>query len=230
MINKLVDLMARHVDDAAAVAEFEIQNFVQEHNIPLREDHLRFLMRYGSNSGARLKIFKNYGGDFDFVSFKRVYIENYPEMKVPDGYAYFGSSFMDLSFCIHFESGKIYSYEEEEIYGIVHESINGFLVSCLLGDSDSFEKFFSSVLVERDLDIDYVNNFRLRFEKEKLNELTRYAGESENSIISEYYFADEKTNLPIFANENSKEVKWRNFRYAKSVDFWAGNISFIEIS
>ncbi|MFB9240536.1 hypothetical protein IV454_25215 [Massilia antarctica] len=192
MINKLVDLMARHVDDADPVAEFEIQNFGREHKIPLREDHLHFLMRYGSNSGARLKIFKNYGGDFDFASFKRVYIEDYPEMEVPDGYAYFGTSFMDLSFCIHYESGKIYSYEEGELYGIVHESINGFLMSCLLGDSDSFDKFFSGVLVERDLDIDDVNDFRLKSDKEKLSELTRYAGESENSIISEYYFSDGK--------------------------------------
>ncbi|MCE3602568.1 SMI1/KNR4 family protein [Massilia sp. P8910] len=192
MINKLVDLMAYHVDDAVPVAEVEIQNFARQHKIPLREDHLHFLMRYGSNSGARLKIFKNYGGDFDFASFKRVYIEDYPEMKVPDEYAYFGSSFMDLSFCIHYESGKIYSYEEGEIYGVVHESINGFLMSCLLGDPDSFGKFFSSVLVDRDLNIDDVNNFKLKYEKEKLNELTRYTGESENSTISEYYFSEGK--------------------------------------
>jgi hypothetical protein len=191
MLNKLVDLISRHVEDVAPIDRAEIQDFMQGNSIPLREDHLRFLMRHGSSSGARLKIFKNYGGDFDFVSVKRVYVENYPEMEVPKGYTYFGSSFMDLSYCVHYESGKIYSYEEGEIYGLVHESIDGFLLSCLLGDSGSFENFFSNVLVERDLDINYFNDFLLQHQAKKLYGATRFAGDLNNSTVSEYYFFDD---------------------------------------
>ncbi|CUI03123.1 hypothetical protein [Massilia antarctica] len=90
ILNKLINLLSVYVNDTASVSEEIVRNFAVEQNIPLRDDHLRFLMRFGSQSNRRAEIFRQYGGDFDFETFKWVYLEKEIEMEPPPGTAFSG--------------------------------------------------------------------------------------------------------------------------------------------
>lgn len=130
LLNSLVAVLSSNVDDAVAIESDEILRFAQSHNLSLRLDHLHFLMKFGSPPGKRLSIFKNYGGDFNFEMFCSVYNDSPPEVVAPEGHIYFGSDFVGTSFCIEQSSGKIFVCDEEELFGKVHESIDGFLLNC----------------------------------------------------------------------------------------------------
>lgn len=186
ILNNLVNLLTPFVKDAIPVAESEIRQFAQEHHIFLREDHLRLLMRFSSNHKGRVEIFRSYGGDFDFEQFARVYAENHPDMALPDGYTYFGSSFVGESYCIEHVSGKIYTYDIGERYGMVHESIAGFLLSCFLTDDNS--NAFASRTVRQELDVTTFTKFRLANAHAKISEATRFSeGGTELRPESEFY-------------------------------------------
>jgi hypothetical protein len=191
ILKNLVNLLTLYVEDAKPVAESEILKFAQEHDIFLRDDHLLFLMKFGCEPGGRLEIFKNYEGDFDFETFRKIYLENSPDMELPEGCTYFGSSFMDGAYCIDNESGKIYAFDEGQLFGLVHESINGFLINCLL--IDGYEKAFSNTEVRQSLALEVITEFRSINENGKINEATHY-GEERNRpiIISEFYLIDKK--------------------------------------
>lgn len=187
VLNRLVNLLTLYVKDSIPVAESEIRQFVQQHNIFLRDDHLHFLMKFGyEKPKGRVQIFKNYGGDFDFEQFARVYVESHPDMTVPDGFTYFGSSFVGEAYCIEHQSGKIYTYDIGERDGLVHESIDGFLLSCFL--IKDYEQAFASTTVRQDLDLEFFTKFRLTNENDKINEATRFIeGGAEMRVYSEYY-------------------------------------------
>ncbi|BBB63864.1 hypothetical protein UNDKW_5591 [Undibacterium sp. KW1] len=190
ILNRLINFLTPYVKDNVLVAESEIRQFVKEHNIFLRDDHLHFLMNFASESNGRIKIFKNYGGDFEFKQFARVYLENHPDMALPDGYTYFGSDFIGESFCIEHMSGKIFTYDMGERYGIVHESIAGFLLNCLL--MKDYEQAFDKVTVQ-DLDSESFAEFRLENENTKIDEATRFVGQRDQILAdTEYYLLNGK--------------------------------------
>lgn len=190
VLNRLINLLVSKLDGISPADILQIQNFSRDHKIFLRDDHLQFLVKFGRQSGERLQIFKNYGGDFDFDMLQHIYIQGDHEFELPEGFTFFGVTFNGESFCINDESGKIYAYEEGEIYGLVHESINGFLLNCLL--SDSCGKFFSSTKNSKDLNVNFINEFRLVNEKNRIHEATLFEGRPENLIVSEYYIIGEK--------------------------------------
>ncbi|MTW14563.1 hypothetical protein GM658_28510 [Pseudoduganella eburnea] len=193
ILNNLVKLLALGVKDAKAVSERDIRNFANEMNLHLREDHLEFLMNFGCETGSRLEIFKRYGGDFGFETFERVYRERRFEMEAPLGTTFFGTSFLGDSFCVDGKSGQIFVYDEGQRYGIVHEQIDGFLLECLLYVD---REAFSDELIKRDLDPEFIEEFRLNNIREKLNGATRFELEYVNvdnpEVVSEYYMLGSK--------------------------------------
>lgn len=132
MLKKLVKFLALHVRDTVPVDESEIRKFAEERSILIRDDHLHFLMHFGSVQGGRASIFGWYEGDFDFDAFSRVYLEDYPDMVLPAGNTYFGSDFVGHSLCVDNSTGGIFLYDEGDRFGLVHESIDGFLLRCMV--------------------------------------------------------------------------------------------------
>lgn len=189
-LNKLVNLLTPYVKDKTPVAESKIWQFVHEKNIFLREDHLNFLMEFGCEvQNGRVQIFKNYGGDFDFEQFARVYTQNHPDMALPNGYTYFGSTFVGEAYCIEHESGKIFTYDSGERYDLVHESIAGFLLNCFL--IKDYESAFANTTARQDLDLEFFTKFRSTNENGKINEATRFEDSSgQINVDSEFYSID----------------------------------------
>ena len=192
MLSELVNLLTPYVKDAAPVAKLEIRQFAKEQNLLLRDDHLQFLMNFASELGGRLDIFKSYGGDFDFGMLKRVYLDKRFPVELPSGCTYFGSSFVGNSFCIDYESGKIFANDEGQRYGLLHEGIDGFLLRCLVSAYN--EEAFSNKVVRQDLELKDINEFQLINEKNKIDGATAFEGRYQNidtpKTLVEYYFVD----------------------------------------
>ncbi|NHZ93957.1 hypothetical protein F2P45_33930 [Massilia sp. CCM 8733] len=193
-LNGLVKLLMAYVKDARPVAQADIEKFAAERSIDFREDHVQFFTRFGCEPGGRPEIFRQYGGDFDFANVKRVYLENHPQMETPPGAVYFGSSFIGDSYCIDCKSGKIYLYDEGDRYGVVHESIDGFLLKCLV--SVYVEEAFDEELSQQDMGEEFIAEFRLKNKDSKINEATWFGRDYKNienpPVFAEYYFIDHK--------------------------------------
>lgn len=188
MLHRIVNVLAPYVDMARPVDELEIRNFARELNIPLRQDHLRFMMRFGYEPGRRLNVFDRYGGDFGFDIFKRIYLENAWDMKPPEACVYFGSDFIGTSFCID-ESGAIHEYETGEKYGLVYTSIDSFLLDCLLTVYE--DTAFAQKVVDRDVCEQSIERFRSSNAHCKLTESRRYREQNNKpKVDAEYYFRD----------------------------------------
>jgi hypothetical protein len=71
----VVNLLSAYAKDTVVLSEVAIRDFCLRQNIPLRDDHLQFLMRFACQPSGRPEIFRHYGGDFDFETFKSVYSE-----------------------------------------------------------------------------------------------------------------------------------------------------------
>jgi hypothetical protein len=151
-------------------------------------------MKFGGKIDNRPRIFQWYGGDFDFYCFKRVCVENYPDMRTPGGNVFFGKTFAGDALCVDCESGKIYAYDEGDRYGLVHESIDGFVLRCLVSVYD--DESFSSKVVTLDIELDWLNQFRVGNEKKKIVAANAFSVEYANIdspvAIAEYYWVDNK--------------------------------------
>ncbi|NHZ67045.1 SMI1/KNR4 family protein [Massilia genomosp. 1] len=192
--NELINLLMPYIKDAAPLDEVEIRKFAAENNIILREDHKNFLMKIGRPRNGRLYIFHRYGGDFDFENLVDDFLEVYPDVDTPSGSTYFGTNFVGDSFCIDDDTGKIYLYSTGEKYGVVHETIEGFLLECLI--TAYRREAFSTVISKDSVGREYINEFRLINNKYRLSESTRYSLEYGNinnlEIFSEYFFVDKQ--------------------------------------
>ncbi|MFB9240537.1 hypothetical protein IV454_25225 [Massilia antarctica] len=192
ILEKLVKSLSVYAKDAVSVSESDIRKFVAENNILLREDHFEFLMRFGCRPGERLAIFSQYGGDFDFETLKWVYADKEVEMEPPPSATFFGSTFASDNLCIEFSLGKVFLYNSKIKYNMVHGSIDGFLLRCLV--STYYKDAFSNVVIERDLSPDHINQFRLKNADKKITEATCFEFEYDDvenqKIRAEYYFFD----------------------------------------
>lgn len=179
----------RHVTDAVPIGEAEIRGFAQENNILVRYDHMGFLIKFGGKSDKRAEIFKEYGGDFDFENLKWVYEDEEIEMEPPPGTVFFGSNFAGHALCVAADTGKIYLYHSAKRYGIVHASIDGFLLGCML--SLYHKDAFADVVVRRDMTSEHIDAFRLANADKKLIQATGFDLEFENidnpKVREEYY-------------------------------------------
>ena len=204
-LNKLVNLLSAYVEDAAPLAESDIRQFADEHEIFLRDDHVQFLMRFGAAKDGRLEIFRWYEADFDFELLKSVYLDDHPDMELPLGTSYFGSNFVGDSFCLDLGSGKIFVYEEGIKYGKVHESIDGFLFRCLV--SVYGDKAFAGKVVERDMAPESVNEFRLNSARQRMDEascfMVQYEETDSPTVLAEYYFIDRQV-IALYPTSNSR--------------------------
>ncbi|MFB9242590.1 SMI1/KNR4 family protein [Massilia antarctica] len=204
MLSELVSLLSAYVDDTIPVAESEIRQFAEDQNIALREDHLQFLMRFGCAPDERPNIFTWYEGDFDFDLLKSVYLDDDPDMALPPGTTFFGSNFVGDSLCIDITSGKIHAYDQGERFGPVHETIDGFLLRCLVSVYD--EKAFSGKTVMRDLEPAEINAFRLNNARQKIMAATcyqlAYQATGTPLILAEYYFIEQQL-IALYPPSNS---------------------------
>jgi len=194
ILKALVELLHSYVEDAVSRSEHDVRNFEKEQGIFLREDHERFLIKYGAEPGRRLDIFKWYGGDYGFDVLRGVYLEKSLDMEPPLGATFFGVSFVGESFCIDQETGQIFLYDEGQRFGLVHEGIDGFLLRCMLSIYN--EQAFSSKSVERDVSLQFIDEFRLKNKGNKIVGATSYELTYANidcpEVVSEYYLADGK--------------------------------------
>lgn len=194
MLSELVDLLAVYVKDTIPVPESEIRQLAKDQGISFRDDHLQFLMRYGCDHGNRPHIFKWYGGDFDFFSLKGLYLDKRFEVELPIGANYFGSDFVGETFCIDHESGGIFVFDEDERYGLVHETLNGFLLRCLVSVYD--EVAFRNIEVSLKSGREKIDEFRSANEDRKIDGATGFMIEYKEidapTVIAEYYFVDQQ--------------------------------------
>lgn len=204
VLRQIVEVLSRHVEDVAPVSESDIRLFVQDRNIPIHEDHVRFLMNFGGEVDDGLRIFEWYGGDFSFDSFKRVYIQNHPDMRTPEGNVFFGGTIVGDTLCVDCKSGKVYAYDEGDGYGLVHESIDGFILRCLV--SVYYEKLFSSGDVALDVEPSRLNKFRAENAINRIVEADAfritYVNIDKPVAIAEYYWADNKL-IAVYPTTNS---------------------------
>lgn len=204
VLSDLVSFLSKYVTDARCIPKSDILLFAKEQGIALRDDHLHFLEKFGCNPEQHLKMFTKYRGYYDFDSLKRITLEKFPEMEVPSGTAYFGSDMIGSSFCIEYETGCVYEYEESEKFGLMHESINGFLLSRMLSVYDDLA--FSKKLVRRYLDTEFIPAFRINNISFKLAGATSFAGNYDIAtvpeVVEEFYFIDEKL-IALFPRANS---------------------------
>ncbi|MCE3602570.1 SMI1/KNR4 family protein [Massilia sp. P8910] len=192
ILGQLIKLLIPFVKDAVPLDEAEIRQFAEENNVSLRDDHVDFLMKLGRAENGRLAIFHRYGGDFDFENLEDTYLENHPDLMLPSESTYFGTNFVGDSFCIDCSSGKIYLYSAGKRCGLVHGTIEGFLLECLLPVYN--HQVFCSIISKKNLSKEDINEFRLVNEKNKLADATRYVLEYENiddeGIFAEHFFID----------------------------------------
>ncbi|MFP5392523.1 MAG: SMI1/KNR4 family protein [Gammaproteobacteria bacterium] len=202
-MSDLVNVLSAYADDTSPVAESVIRQFANEQNITLREDHVRFLARFGGKS-KRPAIFARYGGDFNFDLLRSVYLDDYDDMAPPLGTTFFGSDFVGNCFCVDTASGKIFVYDDATRFGLVHESIDGFLLRCLV--STYSEKAFANKVSERDVAPEELEAFRLKNAKHKLSEGTffklAYDVTATPQILAEYYFVDHQL-IALYPTSNS---------------------------
>jgi hypothetical protein len=192
ILNKIVNLLMPYVKDAVPLDKAEIRQFAQGNGLLLREDHLQFLMRFGRVNNERLDIFHRYGGDFDYDNLVDDIRDIYPNIDTPSGSTYFGTNFVGESFCIDYNTGKIYLYSANVRYGVVHESIDGFLLECLLPAYN--DQAFFKLVSKKYLSKECLNEFRKTKEKNVLIEATRYVLEGEcidnKKIFAEHFLTD----------------------------------------
>ena len=204
LLGNIVAMLAEYIEDAKPVAEADICRFVGERNIFLREDHLLFLMKFGGKVDGRLRMFHRYGGDFDFDFFKSAYVENFSDMRVPDGNTYFGTTYASGSLCVDCSSGKIYVYDEGDRYGLVHESIDGFALSCLV--PIYAEKAFSNKKAELNVDLEFFNEFRVKNKKNKIVGANffeiEYVDIDKPEAFAEYYWIGQKLVVLYIATQS----------------------------
>ncbi|RSZ60721.1 hypothetical protein HF313_18525 [Massilia atriviolacea] len=205
LLRRLLDLLTPYVDDAAPVAESAIRQFADGHGIVLRDDHVQCLTRFGGGKQGRLRIFRWYEGDFDFELLKSVYLDGHPDMALPAGTSYFGSSLTGDAFCLDLNSGKIFAYDEGIKYGKVHESIDGFLFRCLV--SVYAEQAFAGKAVERGLAPESLAAFRSAHAQHRMDEascfMVRYDDNGSPAILAEYYFIDRQL-IALYPDSNSR--------------------------
>lgn len=192
VLKTLVDALSVYVKDAIAVPEADIRQFAQDANVHLRDDHVRFLMKFGCAPGGRLNIFLRYGGDFGFETVSRVCTEQHPDMEPPQDATYFGSDFVGSSFAIDHHTGHILTYDPGIRYGMVHGSIDGFLLSCLLPVHG--HEAFPNKLVRRDLGKAFIRDFMEMHAQNRMVEATRFELDYEladtPARMAEYYVID----------------------------------------
>jgi hypothetical protein len=106
--------------------------------------------------------------------------------------------------CIDLDSGGIYLYESAVKYNMVHESIDGFLLRCLV--SLYCRDAFANVSVKRDASAEYSNDFKLKNAQKKLIGATCFEFEYEAvehvEIRAEYYFIDSQL-LAVYPGSGS---------------------------
>ena len=192
MLRRLVELLLPYANDVRFVDEAKIGKFAEAQNILLRDEHLHFLMRFGSEENGRPSIFEWWEGDFDFDLFSRVYLEKYPDMEVPAGNTFFGCDFVGHSFCVDNSSGGIFLYDEGERFGLVHEGINGFLLRCIASvyGTEAFAGKTVNIGVEKEI----FEEFKSKNHREKIAGATSYDFEYVNlaqpAIVYEYYMVE----------------------------------------
>ncbi|HEY0585352.1 MAG TPA: hypothetical protein VGD52_04405 [Pseudoduganella sp.] len=192
MLRRLVELLLPYVSDLRSVDKAKIRKFAEAQNIFLRDEHLQFLTRFGSQENGRPRIFEWWEGDFDFDLFSKVYLEKYSDMKVPAGNTFFGCDFVGHSLCIDNSSGGIFLYDEGERFALVHEGIDGFLLRCMA--SVYGEEAFAGNTVNIGVEKEFFKGFRSKNHHEKIAGATSYDFEYVNldrpAIVSEYYMVE----------------------------------------
>lgn len=204
ILNDLVNRLTPYVKDVVPISELEIRQFSIEHGVYFRDDHLQFLMRFGTVPGERPSIFKWYGGDFHFHALKAEYLDTQFDMELPTGTTYFGADFVGTTFCIVHDTGEIFAYDEGEKYGLVHETLDGFLLRCMV--SVYIDEAFANKVTRLDLDPVLIDEFRQTHAKNRIVGSTAYAieymPEGLPPIIAEYYLTDQAMVL-VYPTTNS---------------------------
>lgn len=142
LIPFLIQEMSKLISDNEPVDANELDELVNSRNIPLREDHRQFLIKYGNCKTLLINGFS----DFTFEQFKEYYLDNdiFYTDKIPLDTVYIGTDFADELLCIDNKTGKIYVYYDQRKDLFYYDNLESLLFTCFM-QSDYFEKAFDGI-------------------------------------------------------------------------------------
>lgn len=132
--------------EASACTDAEIDAFEQKWQVAFREDHKRFLRRFGGWAGRRDQMpkFLNITNSlYDLNSMDYHYEDelNFPdEVHIPSGWLMFGMHDVDNFVAVNQRTGELCTYYGDVLYDFYAESIDKFLVQRLF----SYINFYST--------------------------------------------------------------------------------------
>ncbi len=142
LIPFLIEEMSKIIISAESVNVGELDSLIKSHNIPMREDHRSFLIKYGNCRELLIDWF----GNFTFERFKEFYLDESPfdEDRLPVDNAYIGTDFSDEFVCIDYKTGAIQSYFDQEKDIIYYNNLESLLFTCFLR-SDYPKRVFDKI-------------------------------------------------------------------------------------
>lgn len=124
------------ITDVIGCTDTEIDAFEQKWQVCFREDHKRFLKRFGGNLPRQempefLQITNSY---YDLSAMESSYQDylNFPdEMHIPLGWQMFASHDVDCNIGVNQHTGELYTYDGDTLYNFYADSIDKFLAQHL---------------------------------------------------------------------------------------------------
>lgn len=166
LIPFLIKEMSKVIISEKSVDVNELDSLIESHNIPMREDHRSFLIRYGNCK----ELLINWFGNFTFERFKEFYLnENtFNEDILPFNTAYIGTDFSDEFVCVDYETGTIQSYFDQKKDIINYDNLESLLFTCFLR-SDYPKYVFNNI--SNNIEISNPKSFFKQNEKLKIYEI-----------------------------------------------------------
>lgn len=142
LIPFLIQEMSKLISDNQPVDANELDKLVSSKDIPIRDDHRQFLIKYGNCKTLLNNGFSN----FTFDTFKDFYLQEdlSDEDRLPADAVFLGIDFSDELVSIDNKTGKIYVYYDQKKDLFYYDNLEGLLFTCFM-QSDYFEKAFDKI-------------------------------------------------------------------------------------
>ncbi len=166
LIPFLIEEMSEVIISEKPVDVSELDSLIESHNIPMREDHRSFLIKYGNCRELLINWFSN----FTFERFKEFYLDENPfdEDILPVDTAYIGTDFSDVFVCIDYKTGTIQPYFDQKKDIVYYNNLEGLLFTCFL--KSNYPKYvFDNI--SNNIEISNPKSFLKQNEKRKFYEI-----------------------------------------------------------
>ena len=201
LIPFLIQEMSKLISDNEPVDANELDELVNSRNIPLREDHRQFLIKYGNCKTLLINGFS----DFTFKQFKDHYLDDelFYTDRIPLSTVYIGTDFADELLCIDNKTGKIYVYYDQKKDLLYYDRLESLLFTCFM-KSNYLEQAFNRI--RRNIKIFSPKAFLKKNEKHKICDIQ---DDSYYLIGNELYLVRNDVYETYYAPLHLFKIKYR---------------------